>query len=526
MYYTKVVTESKKNCKRVHDWIKMYSWLLISGTIFGIAVFFLQISQSLVNSYDGIWNTSVYFADYWERSIGRWFWPYLDKLRFGTVSVPLNSILTLILAAIASAFLVDLFQVKKKGYSFLVCALFTASPLMGNSLSYGYMSPTFGMAYLLAVLSMFCAIKVSRTVPAILAGIVFLAFSMGCYQSYFGAACIVALIWMINKLFQDVNWKEFGNTLIRIGGTLLGGGLLYKILLDITLKIYQMDLSDYRGANEISITNIILNLPREIKLTYGDFYRYFFTDFTQNTAWIRKIYLVLFVVCAVWLLYKLIKVVRMNIVKALLAGFFILCVPIACNATLIITVQEGSYLLMAGGMTLFLPLLLCIMERSKDGKALILVNAVLMCAVLWVNICIVNNDQVALQEGRSSTYTLARSIADRVQDEGWAPDGQTEVLLVGRPSENPFFKQTNAWKRANDYATFGRWWVDPGNNRKSWQGVFDQCGIQLLMLNDYERNMEVLNGEKIKEMECFPSKTSISVINDIVVVKVSEGYVF
>lgn len=46
------------------------------------------------------------------------------------------------------------------------------------------------------------------------------------------------------------------------------------------------------------------------------------------------------------------------------------------------------------------------------------------------------------------------------------------------------------------------------------------------MLNDYERNMEVLNGEKIKEMECFPSKTSISVINDIVVVKVSEGYVF
>ena len=257
----------------------------------------------------------------------------------------------------------------------------------------------------------------------------------------------------------------------------MGGGLLYKILLYITLKIYQMDLSDYRGANEISITNIILNLPREIKLTYGDFYRYFFTDFTQNTAWIRKIYLVLFVVCAVWLLYKLIKVVRMNIVKALLAGFFILCVPIACNATLIITVQEGSYLLMAGGMTLFLPLLLCIMERSKDGKALILVNAVLMCAVLWVNICIVNNDQVALQEGRSSTYTLARSIADRVQDEGWAPDGQTEVLLVGRPSENPFFKQTNAWKRANDYAAFGRWWVDPGNNRKSWQGFFDQCGL-------------------------------------------------
>ena len=46
------------------------------------------------------------------------------------------------------------------------------------------------------------------------------------------------------------------------------------------------------------------------------------------------------------------------------------------------------------------------------------------------------------------------------------------------------------------------------------------------MLNDYERNMEVLNGGEIKEMECFPSKNSISVINDVVVVKVSEGYVF
>ena len=526
MYYSKVVMECKKSCERVHDWIKMYSWLLISGTLFGTAVFSLQISQGLVNSYDGIWNNSVYFADYWERSIGRWFWPYLDKLRFGTVSVPFNSILTLILVAIASAFLLDLFQVKKKGYSFLVCALFVASPLIGNSLSYGYMSPTFGMAYLLGILSMFCAIRVSRTVPAILTGSAFLAFSMGCYQAYFGVACIVALIWVINKLFHDVNWKEFGNTLIRVGGTLLGGGLLYKILLDIVLKIYQMELSDYRGASEISITSIILNLPQEIKLTYRDFYRCFFTDFTQNTTWIRKIYLVLFVFGVIWLLYRLIKVVKMNMVKGLLAVFLILCIPIACNATLIITVEEGSSLLMTGGMTIFLPLLLCIMEKSKDGKALVLVNVVLMCAVLWVNICIVNNDQIALQEGRSSTYTLAKSIADRIQDEGWVLDGQTEVLLVGRPSENPFFKQTNAWKRANDYAAFGRWWVDPGNNRRSWQGVFDQCGIQLLMLNDYERNMEVLNGEKIKEMECFPSKNSISVINDVVVVKVSEGYVF
>ena len=108
MHWRGVAVKCKKDCDRIGNWIKAYSWLVISSTIFGVGVYFLMISQSLVNSYDGIWNTSVYYADRWERSIGRWFWPYLDKLRFGTVSVPLNSILTLIIASFAGALIAEL----------------------------------------------------------------------------------------------------------------------------------------------------------------------------------------------------------------------------------------------------------------------------------------------------------------------------------------------------------------------------------------------------------------------------------
>ena len=53
------------------NWIKSHAKYIFINMAFGIMVYFMMISENLVNSYDGIWNTSHFIAEAWETSLGR-----------------------------------------------------------------------------------------------------------------------------------------------------------------------------------------------------------------------------------------------------------------------------------------------------------------------------------------------------------------------------------------------------------------------------------------------------------------------
>ena len=55
----------------------------------------------LTNDLDGLWNQDDYLAGAWELSIGRWFWPFLDKMRFGISLDPLPAVFSLALYSLS-----------------------------------------------------------------------------------------------------------------------------------------------------------------------------------------------------------------------------------------------------------------------------------------------------------------------------------------------------------------------------------------------------------------------------------------
>lgn len=55
----------------IMNWIKNHIKYILITMIFGIIVYFMMISENLVSSYDGIWNTSHLIAGAWETSLGR-----------------------------------------------------------------------------------------------------------------------------------------------------------------------------------------------------------------------------------------------------------------------------------------------------------------------------------------------------------------------------------------------------------------------------------------------------------------------
>ena len=52
---------------------------------------------------------------------------------------------------------------------------------------------------------------------------------------------------------------------------LLCWGGIYKLTVTVTNYIYGVSLSDYRGVNEVSVRNIVIDLPRTIPAAYKAF---------------------------------------------------------------------------------------------------------------------------------------------------------------------------------------------------------------------------------------------------------------
>ena len=80
----------------IKRYIKLYGKSIIGQVIMGVMVYFMMMSLNLVNDLDGLWHPSNFIAGDWEISLGRALQRYADRARFGIVSEPFNTILTLI----------------------------------------------------------------------------------------------------------------------------------------------------------------------------------------------------------------------------------------------------------------------------------------------------------------------------------------------------------------------------------------------------------------------------------------------
>lgn len=166
---------------------KTKQWLpvFISGLIFAIIIYYMLLSKGLVNSDDGLWEYNYYKAGSWSLSLGRWFWLYLDRLRFGISTEPITSLLALACYSAGIVILLDLFAIKVTDkITYLVMMLFLSSISVSASLSFRFMSTDFGASFLLAMLAAWAIVKINRKWLAVITGGILIALSTGVYQAY------------------------------------------------------------------------------------------------------------------------------------------------------------------------------------------------------------------------------------------------------------------------------------------------------------------------------------------------------
>lgn len=511
------------------DFFKNNSKYIFGGFFIGIMTYFMMMSQNLVNDLDGIWHLSNFIAGDWEISLGRGLQRYADRARFGIVSDPFNTMLTLLLVCVANAMIVACFDWESKLYRGLFFMLLVANPIICNSLSYSYMSVNFGLAYFFSVVA-FLVLKVShaeqkgRWIGIFFAGL-FLGVSMAFYQAYIGVTSVLVVMYALKMLLDKKTAKTVLQYLGIAFGTYIVGGGLYLGITKLLLYRAGVEMASYKGASNHSILLMVQSLPQSLKECYVQFWDYFFAEKAYaNLEFAGLVMPGLLCVSLIAVLVQLIRLLKRDKPGAVLFLVLILLLPVAGCFVLLIAVGNGMSGLMAMGMLLSIVMLGSIVPKDgKSGFWLKRVYLLLLVAFAWYQLSAVVNDQLALKEGKTATITLTENIVSRLYDEGYLEEYDT-VAFVGRPAENARFSRSTAYEMANGYAQFGCWSTDARNNRVSWEGVtYNFLGVHLNFCGDTEYR-EITSLNEVAEMPEFPARESIQVINGVVVVKVSDLY--
>ncbi len=493
---------------------------------FGLVLYSQLMTQQLVNAYDGLWEYTYHSAGKWELSLGRWFWLYLDRFHFGINNDPWTSILTIMLFSIGMCVILDIFCLEDKKISFLISALFISSTAVCVSLSYRYMSPIFGFAFLLSVLAVWVIIKMDKIVLPVIQGSFMVALSMGAYQAYLGCTCLVIVGYLLWKLYcTDVQWKQLAIYMGKSAAMVLTGGILYVLLLKVHLIIFHTSLSNYNGADTYSFWNSIKKLPVSIKNAYSIFTMYFFKDlYRVNMLQSYKIYMVPFILAAVIIVIGFIQIWCRCRIRAICFLALMILLPVAANAVVLIATDTGVAIQMTAPLALTIPVFICLASKVVSNINLPLliqvVGGAVALVVLWGNIYQVQVDQNAMYEGKVAASTMAEEILNELAEEKCL-DTDLRYCFIGIPAGNRLFYVSEAYAYANNYAMIGVGWTDSDSSMKSWRGIFRYfCGVNINIWSTNSCEVEIAEAD-IDNMPVYPMKGYIKQVGDVVVIKVN-----
>lgn len=506
-----------KNKKYIIDYL-----VLLALSIFTYSTL---MANQLVNNFDGVWEGNFHIADTWELSIGRWFWYYLSKLRFGVALDPAISIISLSLFVLGIMFFINLMEVKDRLVIYAAGAAFVCTPLVCIDLSYRYMSPTFATAFLLAVVSMWLSVRVKKLWIAVPVSGLVLSLSLGSYQAYLGVACVIALAYFIKLLMGKESLTEcLKKMLAPVLGIVLGG-VLYVAFLNLHLRMKDVELSNYMGASEITLKSFIVNFPKSFMGMYQ------ILEFSLKEVLFRfnrlqkfHICLIISAVFVAVLAFYFIKSEKKRIEKAVFVIISLLLMPPAAFAVKFITVEADVSLQMTAGFFMIIPAVLCALpisfEKTKLEKWIAIVTSALVLFFAYGGFYQVQADQSAMYEGKQSVLAITDAIIDKTIDlDYFNPD--YSYCFLGSASESRLYNIDLAAYGANRYAVFGAFWGEYGGER-SWAGVIHDMKSLNLPIVSYNEYMETVAKEEVWKMPAFPEDGSILLIDDVVVIKVSD----
>lgn len=506
----------------IRDFVRDNKVFFLWMMLFSVVTYFRLMAEELVNCYDGIWENSYHQAGAWELSLGRWFWLYIDRLRMGVSSDPMTSLMALVSYSLGLCFFISLFEHASSFSRYLAGGLFLCSQSVLVTLSYRFMSPTFGIAFLLGMLGIWICAG-TKSFPGVIAGSFCICLSMGAYQAFIGCICLTFIGWIIMKIKEGA--ADVISLFARGAGAILLGGIEYLAMWNLHLWVFHVKKSSYGGANGYSLLNTIERLPKRVTDVFSWFEMYYSKDIVCKNLYFggAMLYLLFFILALVYFALDIRKVFKVKKRNGIIYLLLVAAFPLAAGSVLFVATETNLSVQMTGAYALVIPMSLLLQSAGEKQKAvqkgLKAAASLVAIIILYASFLQIQVDQKTMSETKASSMNVVMEIHERLGEEELLSE-DLRYCFIGVPGGNPMYYKSKTFSKANEYTHIGWGWPDPASVTKSWNGLVKEiCQININICTASEYDMLSQN-EIVTNMPVFLAKDSIVRIGDIVVIKV------
>lgn len=505
----------------------------------GLIAYFMLYSEFLTNpdSMLGGGGLDLRFSSDWERSLGRWLLPILDHLRGGVTTPLFTTTLSLFFLAAGILLIFSLFDFEESHFiKILIASLTICNPAILMLLTYFFCSAEYSLAFFLSVFAIWIITKLNNIYGVILSSISIVC-SLGIYQSYIGVSMALALEYILVQTVV-LNTNLFSQSLLQkilkmfISG-IIGVISYYYIILPLILSQYNVQLSNYKGTNSLNIRLLILSLPQTIINAYKNFFEFFFSEtIARNPFLIILLNYIAIIIGLFLILFAIIKQ-KKHLHEKFILILLIMLLPICCNVIdLLNPSTEIENMLTAGGMLTIIPsFLICSIGIVKAQKQTIFkdIFRTLLLSVtlllLWNYLLSINTDMTYMKRSKDQRIALANRIVLLLeQNYEYHSSDQQKVYISGIPEDGNFSLKSLELlsNNTNEYATWGDIWPTHGNSIWGWnQLIMQYTGVNITVCT-IDEVKEIVQTTTYKQMPNYPSKGSVNLINNIIVIKISD----
>lgn len=461
----------------------------------------------------------------WQIGLGRWLQPVLWTIR-GSVNAPwLLGLVSIPFFALASWLITDVLRIEGIAPSVCVSAIVvTAMPIALGHATYMPWVDVYAIALFFSVLAVWLCVHSRYWFLAALP----LVASLALYQSYLhfftGLGVLVLMRCCLDK---SMGLREVGKLFAKMLLALVVGMGVYWLSTVIATRVTGIEKVDsYNGISEVGVYDGGI---KKVLLLMLDAWRFPFSWFWGATGLVRRLLAIMLGVVS--LVLALNKVRSLPIGKRVLLAVLLVIFPFAINIVYVISKgMEHDLMVHSFYLAYVLPLML--IDAASEGgdkstltftfnktevsmrAGMVFATCVLMVVSL-LSVRYANQIMLERQLEYESTHVIMTRVIDRMElTDGYVP-GETPVAFLGFPGDVVLNRREGfpepRW--GMEYLT-GLTYSNP------YKWYFETVlGYPLNLVP----NNDVRNTSEVQSMGTFPSKDSVRIVDNVLVVKFADG---
>lgn len=492
----------------------------IAALVAGLIAHMYMFTNKLPNFDDliGIDNFGVTFKN------GRWFLWIVGAVAYHldfVFSLPwTNGMLTLIILGISAGMIADLLDIKSKTANALLGAALVVFPSWTSTFFYMFTAPYYALALFMSVVSVYFMVRYKK---GIFVSAILLACSLGIYQSYLPFTATLYVVILFLMLFDDkYGYLDILRKSLLYLCSMIAGTVVYFICMKLSLLITGQELNSYKGISTMG-TFELARIPEIGRTITVNFFGIFLNNNMEiSYNYITKgMYFVLYIASLVMVLHLLIvKIKKHDILKAVetivLFGIYI----IAINSIYIMC-EDGIYSLMYYSYAFLMIFPLALLDRCIRGEKKIqwIGMEYVVTVVVFIGVAsychFANGEYLSMQ----LSYEQAASYYTTMITQIKSVDGYRDDMKVVFSGLDIVDKTLYRNEIMNTFSMSGR--DDALAEAYSKQNFiryycgFDAETADIDVLSEISKT-------KLAQMPSYPNAGSIQVMDDVVVVKLSD----